>query len=1074
MKNFESRPREEGAALITTLVLVTAIALIVIGVFSVSRQEVEITGSALSKTRANLAEQAAFEDAASLLRSITRGDQYFVTVATEGSGPDLTRFHFISQPQTNSLVHVPLFAGGEIDSVSMPDLDSRPTEMLAATPIGRPVIKFGNREAEKRLKLPRLTHLSVDGSTFQENQFPTTGFIDLEPPPPGSAGTRSSGPGLRYTYWIEDLEGLPNLDTVAASTNHHLSADGEPLPDFFRGGYSEFDSRINLSNSGDQGFRLSATTNPTVFYQFPKAFRGQGLINQIAPGLSPRDLAIAPWAIGTTGIESHPFAQVKQLARDPYFRPTGTGDDTAPELNRFSSGLSSYLSRPFIPYGHGYPDEGLPRHNLNRLVANADMEVANIIERNLPNFEERKGGFPLNPVDASAKDYTATIAASLIDYADGDSLPSTPSNTANAGNRQYRGVDAYCPVNEFFVEFEYHGYPPPEDGNYVVIFVAKIYAEFWNTFNRPITMENVAIEYEFLDIPQFTCFSSTWRLDPSTKKENAPRSQPVPSVALAPNEIKVVPFGEIKWEVPIGNTGSLPIAFPIIENFKAQPSAGTVNPRANYQLFIDGDLVDTGGRSPQGSDDAHGFFFYQQSRLNQNDPFMRVGGSVPRIKAHGSGTQLNPGGHGIQGTTLGDPWMNFYTTSTFDNFRFRTSEYRNHASPGSRNFSQQSVPSSRTDCFSDQTRVRDWPDRGYDNPIGIQPSSDSLLPIDTAFILPTDPRHAPWRISNSERYFSVTELGNIHDPVMWVYGSADATRLLPSQNYRDEADRTKLNPYLVSLPANAEKNSRWGGGNTLRIGRPEHELFDQPGMRASQLLDLFHSGVTGTNLTALNDSEVALLYENFDNSHHLAPPTAPGESEAILDPYARLYAPEMHAQSEFEFHRGQLNINTVPTLFEMEALLRGPLVSSDVVVDPTTADDPETPEYTDEGTLGELTKSLDPDSIPLIARGLFEARPFYSPSHLARVLSELIKQQEALPDHHNDAEAEETFARIFNTTSFSSRHFRIHTYGETYEPTTGTILSRDRKVYDVFVKPVRDDAGEIENTVLQVIRVSNP
>ncbi|MEM1443991.1 MAG: hypothetical protein AAGF67_16705, partial [Verrucomicrobiota bacterium] len=615
MKPLLLYPYQRGAALITTLVLIAAIAVVVVGVFSVNRQEVVMTSSTLSNTKARLAEKAAFEDAASLLRSVTRDDNYLVTVATEGGGEALTRYHFVSQPQAGALVHVPLFAGGAMDRASMPNLDAQTTASLVSTAIGAPSIRFNNRDAEKRIQLPSLTHLGIDGQTFRENRFPTTGFVELEPQPSDPSDLRP-GTRSRYTYWIEDLEGLPNLDAIESPSPYFSTPDGIPFPDTVRGGYSRHDSRTDLENGGDSGFRLAHPSNPEVFYQFPKTLRGQSMVGQIAPGISAADLSFSAWPL--SGGERHPFTDLSNLAGSPY-----SSFDSADsiEKNRFVSGLFPYLKRPRIPYGHNYADEGELRYPLNRYVADQDMVVATIIENNLPNFEARKGGFPSA---ASSSDYTATIAANLIDYADDDSLPSNPSTTVNSTGQEFRGVDGYCPVNEFFVEFQYRGYTvDPGTGDYTVAFEARIYAEFWNTFSRSVEMQDVSLNFEFLDVPEFLCFSSTFRLERSDRTRDEPQDNPVTSISLEPNEIVVVPFGEIRWSVNVGNPAPLPIAFPIIENFRAAPGAGSVNPRANYQLRLGPHLVDTGGRSPDGSDDAHGFFFNQQNRFQEAVSIMR-------------------------------------------------------------------------------------------------------------------------------------------------------------------------------------------------------------------------------------------------------------------------------------------------------------------------------------------------------------------------------------------------------------------------------------------------------------------
>ncbi|HRQ90016.1 MAG TPA: hypothetical protein PLA50_14550, partial [Bacteroidia bacterium] len=274
--------------------------------------------------------------------------------------------------------------------------------------------------------------------------------------------------------------------------------------------------------------------------------------------------------------------------------------------------------------------------------------------------------------------------------------------------------------------------------------------------------------------------------------------------------------------------------------------------------------------------------------------------------------------------------------------------------------------------------------------------------------------------------------------------------------------------WLKSLPAEAQPGKMWGGGNTLRIGRPEHARFDRPGMRASQWLDLFHTGYTGTNLGASGHSDEDLL-RHYDPRDHQPPASAADPVASAIRPSSLVYPPDLNAQGRFLWVNGHLNLNTAPTRFEIETLLRGPFVSSDLRLG---TDHFKSPEYRREGDGETLASGLREESIPRIAESLMHARPFYSPSHLARVLSHLLDRYDALPPHHNDAEAEETFARIFNTTTFSSRHFRIYTVGEVHHPGTGEILAQTRRVREVFLRPVRDPSGQIVRCEIEVLSVA--
>jgi len=113
-----------------------------------------------------------------------------------------------------------------------------------------------------------------------------------------------------------------------------------------------------------------------------------------------------------------------------------------------------------------------------------------------------------------------------------------------------------------------------------------------------------------------------------------------------------------------------------------------------------------------------------------------------------------------------------------------------------------------------------------------------------------------------------------------------------------------------------------------------------------------------------------------------------------------------------------------------------------------------------------------------IARELYEARPYISQSQLAHAVGKAVDSH--LPEHFNDALAEETFARIHNTTSLRSRHFRIYTHGEivtkerrlpdgTLLREGGRVLARSSKVYEVFLRPVRDETGELTSVKFEVL-----
>lgn len=1039
-------PKRAGAALIITLILVTAIALVVISFFAITRQEAVISSASISRTRADLGEKAAFEDAGARLLSLTANDHYLVTsVEHQETGEDRpARYTFVSTPDASGVTHSALFAGGGEQRLELPDLNAQSTGTLTDGPIGRPAIRFERPESTEGIKSFPLTHLARDGSIREENNSPKSTFRELEPEEPSPFRTR-------YTYWIEDLEGYPNLDVVGAWTDHFSGNDGKIARDYSRFGYGQFDTRAAAEPGGNSGAsvaRLPMSDEPEVFFQFPAVFRGQSLLDQVAPGLSTREISLLPWRTGSRGLSEHPFAEAGAILSQRHFvatrlDPFRPGGEREP--GRFATGLQAYRRIPMIPFAHGYADEGKPRHNLNTLVSERDLGIATIIERNLPAFVDRKGGFP------GGESYLGTLAANAIDYADEDSLPSLPGNTTNVGSHVFRGVDTYCPVNEFYVQFRYVGYETAGT-SYRIVFEATPFAEFWNPANRLAKMEQMRLKFRFLERIRFKANANWFDILDSHRVLN----EPFPdtggrALTIQANGCEVISFGKIRWKVPIPRDPQSPIAYPVVQDIRGGANTST---RAHYELYLGPDLVDSCGRGESGNSIDYGFVFPRYTAaMSPDESFMRL--ATPNLATKAFGFNAGFGSH------FGDPWMPYYSRSTAED-----AQYRFKATPGSRNFDPSKVSATRPDWFKDQTRVRDWPDRGYDTATGKDfPSTDRELP-DT-FNHSRDEggeAFAPWRISNLGRFYSVTELGNLHDPVMWVPGpAAGPGSVLARQS--EQLYGTFRNTALKSLPDSAIPGKMWGGGNTLRIGRPEHELFDRPGMRASQWLDLFHAGFTGTNLTAADGSGTD-LYTDHDPRDHQPPPAASDPVESLRQPYASLYESDLNARGRFTLVYGHLNLNSAPTLFEIEMLLRGPFVSSDIRLEEDRFD---TPVYSREGVTKTLRSGLKPDAIPKIAAGLFEARPFYSPSHLARVLSGLIDRHDALPDHHNDAEAEETFARIFNTTTFSSRHFRVFTYAEIHHPNTGEITGRARRVYEVFLRPIRNASGEVERSRLEVI-----
>ncbi|MGA0846014.1 MAG: hypothetical protein ACO3RV_05685, partial [Luteolibacter sp.] len=247
----------------------------------------------------------------------------------------------------------------------------------------------------------------------------------------------------------------------------------------------------------------------------------------------------------------------------------------------------------------------------------------------------------------------------------------------------------------------------------------------------------------------------------------------------------------------------------------------------------------------------------------------------------------------------------------------------------------------------------------------------------------------------------------------------------------------------------SKSSPEFGGGNTLRIGRPEHPRFDQPGQRAAHLLDLFHTGRSRS--------------ENSD------------ERQGPLTEIA-----------------GHINLNTA----SREAL--GMALAGKLEQDPEMsrfiADRHDTAAGRRYPLVQKLTGAALPDiteTSKRMADAIIESRPFASTAELAA-----SQEKDGTPIFGNptlfngftnptryprlqwtDSAAEESFARLFDAASVRSRNFRVWVIGQSVEPTTATnadpkVLAEVRKCFSVFADPgERESTGEIktENFQLRIL-----
>jgi hypothetical protein len=181
---------------------------------------------------------------------------------------------------------------------------------------------------------------------------------------------------------------------------------------------------------------------------------------------------------------------------------------------------------------------------------------------------------------------------------------------------------------------------------------------------------------------------------------------------------------------------------------------------------------------------------------------------------------------------------------------------------------------------------------------------------------------------------------------------------------------------------------------------------------------------------------------------------------------------------------GQVNINTA-TRETLRALAAGRLVQ-DPQLKRNGTDAPPPPSTP--VVLFPPRSSGSAAHADLVADRIIAARPFLSPSEIPEkvvdqagkpllgtsTINETNPSVRTISPEWNDAAAEEVFARIFNNSTVRSRNFRITVTGQTVIRTrTGSlrVLATRSKVFNIFIRPVRQADGTITSQHTEIIHV---
>jgi type II secretory pathway pseudopilin PulG len=1067
MRNYNSTPGRRTAAGFTLpaiLVVVSALLILAVGILLMVGIERNTARSFVDRERAELAARAGLEDVKGIFNKDAANDDFLI-MQSALSPAEVTSFIqsedvdkptdekkdsipylYLARGSEKGYRYTPIFStenlpdSKDADSGSTPDMKPETPKIMDL--LGSDAVSSNGKAYAKFQTLPY--HNDVRASWIP---------IKAEKDKAGNEKIVS-----RYAYWVEDLQSRVDAGTAGNTEDGGAhkrygwkAGDTSNLAKFPAPGLNAKPSKLDTD-----GKETEPSLNQVALFALDPATGAKDDSNLDKTIIDGRKFLVSPNStLAIAGIEP-------PLARDADSGRLTDKKARAVEESLAAS-IQPYDEQPLVPYSTGIASSvmGKPKLNLNALLAEppatAVDEMAGWIRKSLPDFDKRKGGFP------ATQDYLQTLAANAIGYAAKGNAPVVKLGT-------YRGLGASPLLSEIVMDVNYLG-SSTKNGSKIMIYQFILFAEMVNHTNLPIT-GNAALSYEIgYTLPGLGAAPTGGsRFDDKSLLEDKSQcnhdlsnwdggyywSAPQ-SVSLAPGEYKFYKFATVNYLINIGSP-SAGVNFALSEPLGA----------AGVSMKWNNKPVD---RIPSIVRDS----------LSFNANYRRYFG-----KAAVPGHSYGP--YGLFINNMGDPRSAHYISG----IALGENLFPENISPGRRNIRYKTIYSTDSTAGKLKTFGRvlpsEWPDGGHDSEVttwdpgwsvaregtvstnppvsGTGPAFDPTPPTPSkATGIPAGPipqvGEAITYFSDRGRYYSATELGRLFDPIMYL-PTFDPASGLDSNVLRSDGSP---GPNAGLMPAagaawplvqiNNKTSQSFCGGNTLRIGRPEHPMFNQnashtvdhvpsdmPGTHAARLLDIFHAGKSRSD--EQSDREGALV---------------------------RI--------------EGNVNVNTA-TRDTLRAMAAGYLT-----MDPKLSTRPSVTAF--DGRMAPAIQSLSTLSAPsldseadVVADAIIKGRPYTSPSELACARDADGKQVFGNPTLYkendkdknkiqwSDAAAEEVFGRVYEASTVRSRNFRVWVVGQSLSPTTAgnpspEVLSEVRKVYTVFASPgERKNTGEIDPTKFRV------
>ena len=851
----------------------------------------------------------------------------------------------------------------------------------------------------------------------------------------------------RYAYWVEDLQSRVDAGTAGNTKDGGAhkrygwsQGDGSKFAKFPAPGLNPEESKL-----GPNGRDAEPPLNAVALYTLDPSAGVKDDSNLDKTIIKTREWLVSPDSIlAVAGVKP-------PLIRGIDGHLTDAKSQSIEE--NLTALVQPYDEQPLVPFVRNIDPiaVGRPKLNLNALLAKppaeAVDEMAAWIRVGLPKFEARKG------LDAFPQDYLKTLAANTLDYADSDT-DATVSPVPLTSN-SYRGLDAYPVLSEVILHTKYLGIANFKNRK-VLLWQMILFVELWNHSNQQVSgTATVTYENKLRPSSIGTGVTGTY-FDSDQLLTDPDQVSAMPPLTKSDGQF---------WSRPLGQLGNLVVqldpnqyqfyrAVTVDYRFDVGPSSQFINGKTPFEINEqhagssgismkwNGKIVDRSDKLLRGRQGISDFDF-----------------TIGTKKQIGQ-AQIPGHSYGFPGDfkdAMGDPRQSIYLLGDSE-YPLSNNSYPGNVSPNRRNIRNVTIYRNGQGSSRVYGRVQpsDWPDGGHDTDV---PSS--ALPIIPVSMFNYDPAdtdiypkitnaregEAPTYLSNRGRFYSATELGRIYDPIMFEpkYKSSADTEVLLLKGQMPEGQVSWPSVEVGSTPS-----PYFGGGNTLRIGRPEHPLFDKPakhtpslmpGDHAARLLDLFHAGKS--------------------------------RSESAKDregPVVRI--------------EGHINVNTA-SKDTLRAMVGGVLVADPRLVkrisevhDPSTMAAPVLPLE-----VSVPTKDQQGD---VLADAIIRGRPYSSPSEIASALTDVgqvaFGNRDLLPDGNkvqwSDAAAEEAFDRVYEAATVRSRNFRVWVIGQVIIPTqisnrSPEVLAEVRKVYTIFADPgMRRSDGAVVSTNLKIKTLS--